>query len=410
MSRRISSLGIMGVLALVALFAILPVVGAAPRAADAKTIAMKDFKFDPQTITINVGDTITWQNGDQTVHTATADDGSFNTNDVAAGASSQAITFNNAGTFAFYCKYHGGPGGKGMSGTIVVQAAAATQPTAAAPVQGSTPTGSITVSDQSVKDGAITISKASISQDGWIVVHKAGPDGKLLLTPVIGQVQIKAGDSSNIAIKLTEAVADGATLWPMVHIDEGQKGVYEFPNGPDVPVVANGAPVMQEIKVTTAAAQGTPTGSITVSDQSVKDGAITISKASISQDGWIVVHKAGPDGKLLLTPVIGQVQIKAGDSSNIAIKLTEAVAVGAPLWPMVHIDEGQKGVYEFPNGPDVPVVANGAPVMQEIKVTAGGAPAQLPRTGGEDAPIGLALSALVLLVAGALVTRRMRQA
>jgi LPXTG-motif cell wall-anchored protein len=401
----------MGVLALVALFAILPVAGAAPRTADAKTVNMKDFKFDPQSITINVGDTITWKNGDQTVHTATADDGSFNTGDVAAGASSTAVTFNNAGTFAFYCKYHGGPGGAGMSGTIVVQAAAAAQPTAAAPAQGSTPTGSISVSDQAVKDGAITVSKASISQDGWIVVHKAGPDGKLLLTPVIGQTQIKAGDSSNVVIKLTEAVAVGASLWPMVHIDVGQTGVYEFPNGPDVPVVANGAPVMQEIKVTAPAAQGgTPTGSISVSDQAVKDGAITVSKASISQDGWIVVHKAGPDGKLLLTPVIGQTQIKAGDSSNVVIKLTEPVAVGASLWPMVHIDVGQTGVYEFPNGPDVPVVANGAPVMQEIKVTAAGAPTQLPRTGGADAPIGLALGALALLVAGALVTRRMRSA
>jgi len=297
MSRRISSLGILGVVALVALFAIAPAVGAAPRAADAKTVSMKDLKFDPQTITINVGDTITWQNGDQTEHTATADDGSFNTDDVEAGATSKVITFNTAGTFAYYCKYHGGPGGKGMSGTIVVQAAAAAQPTAAAP-------------------------------------------------------------------QPTAAPAQGST----------------------------------------------PTGSIAVSDQAVKDGAITISKASISQDGWIVVHKAGPDGKLLLTPVIGQVQIKAGDSSNVAIKLTEAVAVGAPLWPMVHIDEGQKGVYEFPNGPDVPVVANGAPVMQEIKVTAAGAPAQLPRTGGEDAPIGLVLSALALLVAGALLTRRMRRA
>ncbi len=113
-----------------------------------------------------------------------------------------------------------------------------------------------------------------------------------------------------------------------------------------------------------------------MSNQPVKDGTITISKVTISQDGWVVVHKAGPDGKLLLTPVIGQVQIKAGESSNVPIKLTEAVADGATLWPMVHIDEGQKGVYEFPNGPDVPVVANGAPVMMEIKVGAAGAPAQ----------------------------------
>lgn len=292
MARKLSALSIIAVFALAALFVALPIAGAAPRAAEAKTVNMKGFKFDPQTITVNVGDTITWQNGDQTTHTATADDGSFNTGDVAAGASSNAVTFNTPGTFAYYCKYHGAAGGAGMSGTIVVQAASQPQPTAA-PTQGAAPTGTIEVSDQPVKDGTITISKATISQDGWIVVHKAGPDGKLLLTPVIGQVQIKAGESTNVAIKLTEAVAEGAPLWPMVHIDAGQKGVYEFPNGPDVPVVANGAPVMMQIKV-----------------------------------------------------------LPAGSS---------------------------------------------------------GGPSQLPRTGGEDAPIGLALSALALLVGGALLMMRVRR-
>ncbi len=33
--------------------------------------------------------------------------------------------FDNPGTFAFYCESHGGPGGVGMSGTIVIEAEAA---------------------------------------------------------------------------------------------------------------------------------------------------------------------------------------------------------------------------------------------------------------------------------------------
>ena len=64
------------------------------------------------------------------VCTATADDNSFNTDDVAAGQE-KTIVFSKAGTFPYYCKYHGGPGGKGMSGTITVLAAAQPQATAA---------------------------------------------------------------------------------------------------------------------------------------------------------------------------------------------------------------------------------------------------------------------------------------
>ena len=249
--RRISLAAIATVLAMVVL---LPTVGAAPLGAETKTVSMKDFKFDPKTITVNVGDTITWTNNDTAEHTAQADDGSFDSKDVGAGKSS-SITFAKAGTFAYYCKYHGGPNGAGMSGTVVVQDA--TQPAPAAPAPAAAaPTGSIDVANQAVANGAITVASATISQDGWIAVHKAGPDGKLLLTPLVGMVQIKAGDNKNVVIKLTEPVAAGAPLWPMLHIDAGTIGTYEFPNGADVPVTANGMPVMKQI---TVAAAGTPT-------------------------------------------------------------------------------------------------------------------------------------------------------
>lgn len=250
--RRISLAAIATVLAMVAL---LPTVGAAPLGAETKTVSMKDFKFDPKTITVNVGDTITWTNNDTAEHTAQADDSSFDSKDV-AGGKSFSTTFAKAGTFAYYCKYHGGPNGAGMAGTVVVQEAAAQVPTAVAAPAGAAPTGSIDVANQAVANDAITVASATISQDGWIAVHKAGPDGKLLLTPLVGLIQIKAGDNKNVVIKLTEPVAAGAPLWPMLHIDAGTIGTYEFPNGADVPVAANGAPVMKQI---TVAAAGAPT-------------------------------------------------------------------------------------------------------------------------------------------------------
>src|SRR6476619_221351 len=112
MSRRLRSIGIFGVIALVALFALLPVAGAAPRAAETKNVSIKDFAFDPKTITVNVGDTITWKNDGQAEHTAQADDGSFDSGDLAAGKEF-SFTFTKAGTFAYFCKYHGAKGGSG---------------------------------------------------------------------------------------------------------------------------------------------------------------------------------------------------------------------------------------------------------------------------------------------------------
>ncbi|HLO35681.1 MAG TPA: cupredoxin family copper-binding protein [Candidatus Deferrimicrobium sp.] len=72
------------------------------------------FAFSPQTITIAVGDTVTWSNADAQGHTATADDGSFDTGTIAGGTSKSA-TFSTAGTFTYHCKIH-----PAMTATIVV--------------------------------------------------------------------------------------------------------------------------------------------------------------------------------------------------------------------------------------------------------------------------------------------------
>src|SRR5258705_5971064 len=60
------------------------------------------FSFQPSSITVSVGDTITWTNNDGTPHTVTADDGSFNSGAISPGASF-SHTFLSAGTFAYSC-------------------------------------------------------------------------------------------------------------------------------------------------------------------------------------------------------------------------------------------------------------------------------------------------------------------
>lgn len=78
------------------------------------TIAISGFKFSPASLTVAKGTTITWTNDDTAIHTATSDDGSWNTGDIAQGVS-KSITFNTAGTFAYHCARH-----SSMKATIIV--------------------------------------------------------------------------------------------------------------------------------------------------------------------------------------------------------------------------------------------------------------------------------------------------
>jgi plastocyanin len=86
-------------------------------AAASASVTIRDFEFAPVTVTVNVGDTVTWNNVGPTAHSATASDGSFDTGVYPKGES-RSQTFNEAGTFAYICTPH-----PVMKGTVVVQAA-----------------------------------------------------------------------------------------------------------------------------------------------------------------------------------------------------------------------------------------------------------------------------------------------
>ncbi len=118
---------------------------------------------------------------------------------------------------------------------------------------------------------------------------------------------------------------------------------------------------------TTNAAAATVTGSLAAVDQTSDGKTITVKAVNIKgAKGFIAVHAdlSGAPG-----PVVGHVAIPEGDSSNVVVKLDSTVASGS-YWPMLHLDAGTIGTYEFP-GPDGPVKDSAGIVMKQIKVTVG---------------------------------------
>jgi plastocyanin len=81
----------------------------------ANSVEIKDFAFGPGTLTVKVGDTVTWTNKDITGHSATADDKSFDTGVLSQGESG-TFTFTKAGTYGYHCTPH-----PNMKGTIIVE-------------------------------------------------------------------------------------------------------------------------------------------------------------------------------------------------------------------------------------------------------------------------------------------------
>lgn len=81
---------------------------------EGESVVIKDFAFNPQTLTIKVGTTVTWTNEDSALHTVTAE-GIFDSGALSKGES-WAYTFEEIGTYDYMCTFH-----PYMEGTIIVE-------------------------------------------------------------------------------------------------------------------------------------------------------------------------------------------------------------------------------------------------------------------------------------------------
>ena len=105
-------------------------VGVAPAGAQSSSgaVTVGDNYFKPQDIEITAGTKVTWTNKGKIIHSVTPNKGKlYGTKSLARGKS-YSYRFKKPGKYAYYCTFHGSPGG-GQHGTIVVTAAPTTTTT-----------------------------------------------------------------------------------------------------------------------------------------------------------------------------------------------------------------------------------------------------------------------------------------
>jgi plastocyanin len=79
-------------------------------------VSMKDIKFDPESVTVNAGDTVTWINDDSVGHDVTADGFKSGEPGEMQNGDTFEHTFDEAGTFDYVCSVH-----PGMEGSVTVE-------------------------------------------------------------------------------------------------------------------------------------------------------------------------------------------------------------------------------------------------------------------------------------------------
>lgn len=68
-------------------------------------VEIKKMAFQPATLEVTPGDTVTFVNRDRAPHTATSNDGAFDTGQIANGKAAR-ITIGQGGVFGYHCAVH----------------------------------------------------------------------------------------------------------------------------------------------------------------------------------------------------------------------------------------------------------------------------------------------------------------
>jgi len=79
------------------------------------TIEIKDFAFNPQTITVKSGEKVTWTNRDEEPHTIVSVEKQFKKSSALDTDQTFTITAGAPGTYTYFCSVH-----PKMTGTIIV--------------------------------------------------------------------------------------------------------------------------------------------------------------------------------------------------------------------------------------------------------------------------------------------------
>jgi plastocyanin len=152
--------------------------------------------YSPDTLTVLVGDTVTWTNDDRMTHTVTADAGAFDSDRLEPGAHF-AHTFLAAGVYRFHCRIH-----RFMHGEIDVYALALIGPARSVPL-GST----VTLSGLAATDVHSVELEQQRSDGSYAGVASASPaaDGSFSFPLTVSGpalVRARAGEQVSDAIAL----------------------------------------------------------------------------------------------------------------------------------------------------------------------------------------------------------------
>lgn len=211
------------------------------------------------------------------------------------------------------------------------------------------------VLNQPVVDNQIVVERVVVNEPAWLVVY-TDLNGSVNL--IVGQVLLSPGVTEGVLVPLTGRDKT-AVMHIMLHEDSGTAGTFEYPAG-DQPLRYEGR--LQLFSFRTEAGNY-----VITADQALLDGdAIVVPLVVMDTPAWVVVQ-AEADG--VPGAILGQTWVPAGVNRGVLVTIDPG-QVTETLYVTLHMDGGELELFEYPDGPDLPLQRNRTPVRAPFRVLA----------------------------------------
>lgn len=204
------------------------------------------------------------------------------------------------------------------------------------------------VMDQPVAlTGEVVVERITVDQPAWVAVYSdfSGYTDRLL-----GYVPVEPGVTESLTIPV-ETTGITSVLHVQLHADRGAEGEFESP-GRDEPI--------QEGERLTYFSFQTDAGSYVVTADQPAGDEVDVPLVVADVPVWLVIvepeEDAPPDepGR-----VLGTLWLPPGIHRDVVVPI-EGGTAGTTLLAALHLDDGEAEIFEYPDGPDVPLRHLGA--------------------------------------------------
>ncbi len=199
------------------------------------------------------------------------------------------------------------------------------------------------VIDQPIVNDEVVVERVVAYGPSWLVIYSDDEGG---LGTAIGWAPLTAGVNEEIVVPL--AGSPTSLLHIMIHEDADDIGEFEFPR--------TDVPLSYRDRVPNPFSFRTDTGNYLIAqDQAVGgDGKVTVPLVVTDVPVWVVLEAVNDDESI---EILGQVLVAAGVTRRAEIQIeTEGISSDGQLtYAGLYWDSGQRSIFEYPDGPDLPM-------------------------------------------------------